>query len=138
LLILLDGLFVCAFFETVVTSQLSPPVGEQGKQDFTRRPAAERASFMPDPFSSSLLSLTTAMYINRLLSRRKSTGYWAFVPERKKFSALKTGTLYTDYNWYTNGTALTIWHDAWAIRYEPLGWECQWAIVEVHANAGSC
>jgi hypothetical protein len=33
---------VCALFETVVASQLSPPVGEQGKQDFTRRPSAER------------------------------------------------------------------------------------------------
>jgi hypothetical protein len=36
------GHFVCALFETVVASQLSPPVGEQGKQDFTRRPSAER------------------------------------------------------------------------------------------------
>ena len=23
------------------------------------------------------------------------------------------------------------WFDWWAIRYEPIGWPCQWAIVEV-------
>jgi hypothetical protein len=33
---------VCAIFETVVASQVSPPVGEQGKQDSTRLPSAER------------------------------------------------------------------------------------------------
>ena len=42
LLILWDVHFVCALFETVVASQVSPPVGEQGKQDFTWRPSAER------------------------------------------------------------------------------------------------
>ena len=41
-LILWDGYLVCALFESVVASQLSPPVGEQGKQDFTQRPSAER------------------------------------------------------------------------------------------------
>jgi len=48
LLILWDVHFVCALFETVVASQVSPPVGEQGKQDFTWRPSAERLPVKQD------------------------------------------------------------------------------------------
>jgi hypothetical protein len=70
------GRFVCAPFKTVVASQVSPLAGEQAKQDFTRRPLAER---LPAPTTDP-----SAVVLQRRSGGRSRTVPRGAGPERER------------------------------------------------------